>query len=264
MPDSAEGDHDPVDVELVAARRVALVVVGAVAALLIAGVVAVVVRPGRSEDPSAVIEASSGVELPGASVRSIGPSAGENIEGYVSARRQVLAGIGDRDERVAVVSFVRYRTSSDASAVLSEARVDTAISVLGQLVAAPGGDPTLVTGSLDDWAAALRANAEADRSQDEQILPTVEAGSEFIAFYQRELLRLAAVRDGARADGPVVFGLVVRAKGSALRTLAARAEVRLVDVGTGSDEASDAAYAGLLPDDTMTTGSPPQRPIPAK
>jgi hypothetical protein len=254
-PPPADGDGDG---GLEAARRTAVVALVALVALVLAAAVAVVLRDSDDEPSPAVDGASGGAA---AAPGDIGPRPGEPIADYVAARQQALAAVAEGDERVAVVSFTRYRTAAEADAVSTAAGVDRNIKLVARLVAAPGGDPAVVSGSLAGWATALRARAEEDRAQVEKILPTVEAGSEFIAFYQNELVRLAAVRDGADPDGSVVFGLVVRARGSTLRALAARPEVRLVDVGTTADTPSDARYSGLLPDDTDTTSNPSQRPI---
>jgi hypothetical protein len=247
------------------ARRILWIFVAAALVLVVALVLAFIVRRTVNDEPPITVGAASD---PGGEVRreapNIGPAPGAVIADYVAARQAALAAVGDpRAQRVAVVSMVRYRTAREADAVLAGA--DSAgLTVDGRLVAAPGGASTTVRGPLDQWANAARADAETDRQEIERLLPTVSAGSEFIAFYQRELVRLAAVRDGADPAGAVVYGLLVTAPVATLRALAAKPEVRLVDVTDEDQAGATTIYSGVLPDDTTKVSDPALRPVPAK
>jgi hypothetical protein len=83
---------------------------------------------------------------------------------------------------------------------------------------------------------------------------------EFSSFYASELDRLASVADAVDPSGSIVYGLVVVAKGSDLRALAARAAVRLVDVGTTDRIDPNDTYRAPLPDELTTIADPQLRP----
>ena len=58
-----------------------------------------------------------------------------------------------------------------------------------------------------------------------------------------------------------MFALVVRAPAETLKTLAATAGVRLVDVGESAQAKPDAVYRGLRPEETVKAGQPATRPL---
>jgi hypothetical protein len=164
VPDSAEAEAtpEPVDPDALAARRVARLAVVAVAVLVVAVVIAVALRRGGDDEPSPLV-GSTGSGGSGSSV-DIGPLPGDVIADYLAARQAALGALADDDEREAVVSFTRYRTLPEADSVLAESGLDRALTVESRIVAAPGGAPTVVSGSLEEWASASRTQAEADRA----------------------------------------------------------------------------------------------------
>jgi ABC-type transporter Mla subunit MlaD len=60
---------------------------------------------------------------------------------------------------------------------------------------------------------------------------------------------------------PVVFGFVVTASAPTLRTLAARPDVRLVDIFARHEPESLQHVRGLRPDETVRAGEPRTRPV---
>jgi hypothetical protein len=235
--------------------RFAVVAFGAV---LISATVLIAVKVADRTDGGVARVGGGGT--PGASAGSIGPAAGTDIAGYVTERRTALAELGDSDRRVAVVTFTRYRTEAEAADVLASTTGVTA-TVARTLVAVPGAGPEVVTGSLADWATGARSRVEDERARIAELAPTV-SDPEFSSFYASELERLASVAGAVDPSGPIVYGLVVVARGSDLRALAERSAVRLVDVGT-SDRIDPAdTYRAPLPDELTTVADTQLRPAP--
>ncbi|MEY2590204.1 MAG: hypothetical protein QOJ67_2188 [Acidimicrobiaceae bacterium] len=239
-----------------AVRTIRLAVV-AFGALLIGVTVLIAVKVADRTDGGVATVGGHGT--PGASAGSIGPPAGADIAGYRTTRQAMLAPVGDADRRVAVVSFTRYRTEAEAASVLPT--TGASVDVLARLVAVPGAMPEMVIGSLTDWAADETARVAEERSRIAELAPTV-SDPEFSTFYASELVRLGAVAAAIDPGGPIVYGYVVVGKGADLRALAARAAVRLVDVG-GSDrfDAKD-TFRAPLPDEVSTIADPQTRPAP--
>jgi hypothetical protein len=185
-------------------------------------------------------------------VGGIGPPQGTPVATYIENRRQELSeATGDR---VAVVSLNEYTTEDNAKAVVG------GVEVLALLAAPPGGSPTVVTGDMAAWADAQTADARAERDEIQKLIPTVTEDPQFQKFYREEVDRLNALIRTIRPSGNMVFGVVVRAPALALQQLAAKPEVRLVDVGPGAAPPAKAEYRGLRPEETSRTNDPNTRP----
>jgi hypothetical protein len=225
-----------------AARR-ALRLAGAALAALVLAVVATILadglRPGDRDSPA-----------PQDATR-LGPAAGVPVEPYAASRADALARVGGGEPRVAVVSLVSYRPVAAVG--------DLGVEVVAYLAALPGRAPEVVdVDGLAAWFDEQRASVEADRDGLAELLPTVE-DPEFRASYQADLDRDERILATLGPDAEVVFGAVVRADGLALRRLAQRADVRLVDVFPRAWSPS-VPTAGLRPEETTTAGDPPTRP----
>lgn len=233
---------DPSDADL--ARLVVRALAALVAFLFCIGIAVVVTRietdtTGRSEN-GAVTDAPSG---------GGGPSPGADVTSYVADRR---AAHNDRQRATAIVSFSRYHVETEARSGVNGLHVDAL------LVAAPGGLPSVVAGSVDAWARKQRADAGEERTA----LQTMLAGTtdaEFAAQYRADIVRLTATIAAIDGHVPLVFGAVVRASGEELTTLGSRDGIRLVDV-LGMPPPALADVRGLRPEETNTAGVPPERP----
>ena len=172
---------------------------------------------------------------------------------YLDERKQALALA--TGERMAVVSLDGYATEADARTKVGPVTVDAL------LAAAPGAHPSVVTNGLTAWAKSQREADELERTEIAKLLPTVDKSDPFRPFYESELVRLDAAIESVSPTSPVVFGLVVRAPAETLKTLAATAGVRLVDVGESAQAEPDAVYRGLRPEETVKAGQPATRPL---
>lgn len=247
------GSDEPLDEA--GARRLIVRAVAALVAFVLAAGVAVVLN--ETDDADVVSSGDDGELVDGERLFSGGPPlAGTEIPAYVVRRKAAL----DRaDGRVvAAVSFASYVTEAEAR----ERVKATGTAVRALLVAAWGGGPATVTGSLDRWAARERQAAEAEREGLVRMLTDTE-DPEFVAQFQADLARLAGLVERLDPAGPVVFGAVVEGEVGALRQVAGRAGVRLVDVAArrlGDDVRVD-QLGGIRPEETTRAGDPPSRPF---
>ena len=225
---------DGADDGTTSARRTLAFFVVAVLTLL-AGI-AVVVLGDETEDP-VVLERGEA-----------GPRPGADVAAYVRARRGALAEV--EGVHGAVVSFTAYVVPGEAAEILQ------GLEVSALLVALPR-DGARPTSDVDETRDTVRAVAEAQIAEIEQLVPTVD-DPEFARFYRAELLRYRAMLAGA-SQPEVVFGAVVRARASVLRGLASRPSVRLVDLAAG-DDVDVSRARGLRPEETLRAGRPPFRP----
>ena len=186
-------------------------------------------------------------------VGGIGPPPGVELGPYIETRKAALDQLDD--ERVAVVSLTGYSTEASARSVAGTAEV------LGLLAAAPGGQPSVVDGSVSAWVDSQTADARAERDEIQRLIPTVRSEPEFQAFYRSELERLDALISRIQPGGELVFGLVVRGPATVLRELGNKAEVRLVDVGPGADPGPKPVYRGIRPEETAKANDPNTRPV---
>jgi hypothetical protein len=206
--------------------------------------------PSFTSDNPAIVVPSGAFSATGF---SIGPDRGVDVRAYIDERRRELASV--EGTSYAVLSFERYATEAEARRAVSKAT-----DVRALLVAAVGGEPEMVRGSLDGWGQAQREAAAADREEIERILATGTVGDpEFERFYAEEVVRLRRLESSLDPAAPVVFGLVVRAPADDLRAMAAAPGVRLVDPVAGDLE-DDADIRGLRPEEVLRTGEPATRP----
>ena len=186
-------------------------------------------------------------------VVALGPVRGAAIGAYVGARNQVLAQA--EGTRLAVVSFTRYASEAEARRAVGD------VKVVSLLVAAPGGQPDTVAGSLDRWAGASRQDALRQRSEIQHLLDSGTVDDpDYLSFYRSEVARFTRVAQSIDPSRPLVFALVVSAPAAELRNMAKAPGVRLVDVGDSAKATPGAAFTGLRPEETVTAGTPPTRP----
>ncbi len=225
------------------ARRVLLLFAFSLVAVGLGGLVFVTVNRESFDDTGTVAQSD---------VAGIGPVAGIDLAGYVSARAAALADAGG--ERLAVVSFTDYVNEAQARAMVGE------VTVVSLLAAVPGGLPEVVNGSMADWVNGQVAEQRSERDEIRSLLPTVD-DPEFASFYREEIARLDALLEGVDADGALVFAAVVKGSASDLKALATTPGVRLVDVAASSKTKADAPMGGLRPEETVTANDPATRPV---
>ncbi len=183
----------------------------------------------------------------------IGPLAGTAVAAYVQRRTPALQSAKGR--RVAVVSFGAYQTPEVAGAALE------AFEVVHLLVAVPGGRPVEADSDekLEDLVKRQREEAEEEREALVALLPTVE-DPEFKTQYQADIARLTALLAAPAKVSDVVYGAVVVGSAEALRALASRPEVRLIDVGPDASTPTPGTVTGLRPEETSQANTPQTRP----
>jgi hypothetical protein len=184
-------------------------------------------------------------------VDDLGPQPGVDLATYSQNRRAALAAA--TGDRVAVVSLKAYSTEAQAKALAAN------LPVVALLVAPPDSAPSTVVGSLATWANTQTAKIRDERDEIGKLLPTV-TDTAFKDFYTAEVDRLDKAANALTPGSAVVFAAVVRGPASALQGLGARPDVRLVDVGDGSDASANATFRGMRPEETATAGTPPIRP----
>jgi hypothetical protein len=238
---------DPTDAEL--ARILLRVIAGLIALLLATGVASAATRLGND---ATVAESDPALRLgdPGA----IGPLPGAPIATYIPERDQALAEA--HGARAAVVSFAQFHSAADAS------RLVAPLVVLRLLVAVPGGRAVEANPDEDlvSIASAQRDEAAREKAALEQLLPSVE-DPDFARQYRADIERLTALLARPATARDLVFAVVVVDSSDRLRTLAARPDVRLVDVARGDRMPPRGAAVGLRPEETVRADEPPSRPI---
>lgn len=254
-PDHLDGGaDDAVDPEHAAAVRTvrllaaaAVLVVLAVVATLLDGTFDDADDGGPADDPT-LAEAGA--------TPAIGPAPGTAVPAYVEGRRAAVATV--EGTRVAVVSLTSYRPETGVDALVEG---EPGLEVLARLVALRGGEPAVVEGAVSSWVVGSRSAIQAERDEIAALLPTIEDPADpFIAGYTEDLARLDAQLAALDPAGDHVFGLVVRGGAEALRRLADRPEVRLLDVGASDEVGPLAGYRGLRPEEVDAAGTPPTRP----
>lgn len=244
--------------ERAAVRTVRFLAVAVFVAVLAATLVLSLASLGSESAPSGgTVAATAGGDQPAITgtpgvVTDLGPLPGVDVAAYVKNRRDALAAV--KDDRVAVVSLVKYATETQARAIAGS------LPVVALLVAPPGVGPSVVTTDLATWA---KTQTDATRSEQDEIkklLPTVDDPS-FKAFYNSEVDRLGKAIKNFAPDGPTVFGVVVRGPATGLQALGTRPDVRLVDVGTTAQVDPKAVFRGLRPEETTKANDPALRPL---
>lgn len=224
-------------------ERLLLRSMGALVIFLLAAAIGVALT--RDEEIAATVASGDGrVAL---EKGTIGPLPGATLDAYErSARRSLSQATG---RRVAVVSFNRYLTETDAREIVPGARA--------LLVAAPNGPPRVVD-DVGIWAETERDAAEAEKAELESLIPTVEDPA-FATQYRRDIARLERLLDRIDPAGRVVFGAVIEDDAVELRLIAKDGAVRLVDVARpGAGEVN--TFRGLRPEERAVANDPPTRP----
>ncbi len=201
---------------------------------------------------SAAAGAQEETTIPPTMVTDLGPLPGVDVPGYIQNRKAALAAV--RDDRVAVVSLVKYSTETQARAVAGS------LPVIALLVAPPGVGPAAVTTDLASWAKAQTDSTRSEQDEIKKLLPTVDDPA-FKTFYQSEIDRLSKALKNFDPTGAIVFGVVVRGPAAALHALGARPEVRLVDVGDKAQADPKAVFRGLRPEEVAKANDPQFRPL---
>ena len=182
----------------------------------------------------------------------LGPAPGTALPAYLASRKAALA--ANQEERVAVVSLAKYSTQAQAKALAGT------LAVEALLVAPPGLAPAVVRGDLAAWTTAQTAETRTERDEIKKLIPTVDDPA-FKTFYNQEVVRLDKALQNFSPTSAMVFGLVVRGPAAALKTLGARGEVRLVDLGSAATAEPNTVFRGLRPEETAKANEPPLRPI---
>ncbi len=228
------------------ARRVLLFFAFSLVAAGLGGLVTVTQRDRGADDPQ--IGASRG-PLPSS---GIGPAPGEDLRPYIEARAEALASV--KGTRTAVLSFGKYVSEAEARAGVGK------LAVRSLLAAVPGGAPSIVTGNVTQWVDTQLAENRSERDEIKKLIPTVD-DPQFKKFYEEEAARLSHLVDNVKADGPLVFGAVVKGSAADLRAAATRPDVRLVDVAPSADLARETPVRGIRPEETERANDPPTRPV---
>jgi len=230
------------------ARRMVLLALGALVAFVLCAGIALAIT--RADDGD-----GDGEELPSADAAltgtGTGPLAGTDVATYVEGRNRALREA--RGRWVAVVSFRDYVTEGQFKALYESYDVEAL------LVATAAGEPQVVSGPLSKWATQARTDAEEERRQLESMRATTDDKAfqdQFGADIDR-LGKLLAALDPAK---PVIFGMVVSGSADQLRVLAAKPEVRLVDLVARRPPESVERLRGLRPEETVKAADPHTRP----
>ncbi len=227
------------------ARRILLLFAASLVVVGLCGLLAITLFDWRGGT------ATSATKDAGKLSSGIGPQPGDDVAGYLASRSPDL--ISAKGDRTAVVSLPAYVNEAQARTIAGQAKV------VGLLAAVPGGPPAVVTGSIAAWVDGQVAEKRTNRDEMKQLLPTVD-DPQFKTFYQEEIARLNSLLDGVEPDGPLVFGVVVEAPSTALRTLGESGQVRLVDVAPTAKVPRNASFRGLRPEETAKANTPPARP----
>lgn len=182
----------------------------------------------------------------------VGPPPATAVSTYIAGRKTALAGVSE--ERVAVVSLAKYSTQAQAKALAGSS------PIVALLVAPAGMGPSVVTGDLAAWAKSHTEEMRTERDEIKKLIPTVTDPA-FKTFYTEEVARLDQALKKFEPTSALVFGMVVKAPAAALQALAAKGEVRLVDVAENANDDPKAVYRGLRPEETAKAGEPALRPV---
>ena len=243
MPGSSDADA----AGDVAARRTLLLLAVAVIVVLFAAALLAIAEHRRDHAGRRATDVLPDAAV-GARPTDIGPPVNTEIAAYIGQRGEALASA--TGTRLAVVSLARYATEAEARRAIAP------VTEVALVVAAPGGMPSVVRGSLGDWAKRQRAQARTDFDDVHALVCSKSVDDpDFTTFYATEEQRLLVLQS---ADGgsAVVFGLVVKAPAGDLRELAKAPGIRLVDVGGNATFDADAAYRALRPEEVNVAGHP--------
>ena len=228
-----------------AARRVLLLFAFSLIVVGLGGLVTLSLRDTEADDPRVAV----GGPLPSA---GLGPSPGEPLPAYLEARRTALASA--TGNRAAVISFGKYVNEAQARAAVGK------LTVTSLLAAVPGGPPSVVRGSMAQWVDAQLAENRSERDEIKSLIPTVD-DAQFKRFYEEEVARLSKLVDSVKADGPLVFGAVVKGPVADLEAVAKAPDARLVDVAPSAEVTPETPVRGIRPEEAERANDPPTRPI---
>jgi hypothetical protein len=238
-PDGVSDDDDR------SARRVLLLFAFSLIVIGLGGLVTVALRDSGGDDPAV----SAGGPLPST---GLGPSPGEPLPAYLEARRAALGSA--KGNRAAVVSFGTYVNEAQARAAVGK------LTVTSLLAAVPGGSPAVVTGGMAPWVEAQLAENRGERDEIRRLIPTVD-DPQFKKFYEEEVARLNKLVDDVKADGPLVFGAVVKGTVADLQAVSRGPDIRLVDVAPSADVSPETPVRGIRPEEVERANDPPTRPV---
>lgn len=233
------------------ARRLILMAVGALVLFVLCAGVALAISRADSDsggdDDGGLVSASQALTGTGT-----GPLAGADVATYSEGRRRALEEATGR--WAAVVSLRDYVTEADFQ------RLYGPMDTHAVLVATAGGEPEVVEGSLTRWATQARSAAEEERKQLDSMLKTTDDKA-FQDQFKADIARLDKLLAALNPAKPVVFGFVVSASADDLRALAAKAEVRLVDIVARRVPSTLSRLRGLRPEETVKAADPRTRPV---
>jgi len=179
-----------------------------------------------------------------------GPDRAAPLEQYILDRNAELRTAKGRV--TAVISFRAYVTDDQARALAGGVRVQR------WLVAAPGSEPD-VTDNVKGWRDGVVRAAQDEISEFEKLLPTLSQDPDFERQSRQDMetdRKLVAAVQGGVA---LVFGVIAEGDADAMRAVAKRNDVRLVDIAPGAlSESAD--VHGLRPEETVAAGDPKERP----
>jgi len=179
-----------------------------------------------------------------------GPDRAAPLEQYINDRKAELAQAKGRV--TAVISLRAYTTEDQARAITNGVRVAR------WLVAAPGGEPD-VTDNVKSWRDGVVRAAQDEITEFEKLIPTLSQDPDFERQSRQDLETDRKLVTAVQGGVPLVFGVIVEGDAAALRTIAKRDEVRLVDIAPGAlSESAD--VHGLRPEETVAAGDPKERP----
>lgn len=214
-----------------------------------------------------------GSDRPGQSLAGglagVGPARGLSVDTYLAGWEDRLDAIPDGTERFAVVSFADFTTPTDVAQRLGASIRAVAVQYRLQIDgAAPGSggadrlaagasvlEAEVIDGDVESSVSAIVGVLLDDIVQEEQELTSMLETTDEEAFrndFNRRLEELGALRNTLAAGGRIVFAVVVSADGAALRGLADKVDVRVVDVAEAGDTPADTDFFGLLPTDQST------------
>ena len=229
------------------ARRMVLLAVASLVALVLAAGVGLAVSRSTSGGDDQVVAAPDALAGTGT-----GPLAGTDVATYVEGRNRALREAKGR--WVAVVSLRDYMTGPQHEGQFGS------LDMKALLVAPHAGESVVVQGSLNKWATEARTGAEEERRQLEAMASTTEDKS-FQDQFRADIDRLGKMVANLDPAKPVVFGMVVTGSADQLRELASKPEVRLVDLVGRRLPPDLEKLRGLRPEETTRAGDPLTRPL---
>jgi hypothetical protein len=209
-------------------------------------------------DPGPGDEAGSGGADGEATASGVGPLVSARVDPYLASRRDALAAAPGDETRVAVVSFGDFLEPSEAADVVDGLEVQRVLYQLPERTPRPAALPVedglvaAVDAEIDRLVAEIRV-------EEDEVASTLESGVEDDAFrsdYEARADELKALRNALQASPAIVFAVVVAGPVEALREVADRDVVRLVDLAPPGVDVDATTFHGVLPtdDDRFTVG----------